>query len=158
MAGTATQFAPTAFSSVRSVFGTNFTDALAAGATENESLAGLTSNQVVIRQITVISKENCDWGAIFYGSSDYSAASDSISSDTAESALSFSLLGATALQVGDLYYVTAAGLELLYQDEGAGRELHMGLFVESGSSNTKSQGTDGWLEVRVFYTKVGGVI
>jgi hypothetical protein len=54
------------FATIRSAKATNFTTAIAAWDKENESIAGLASNKIKVKNIIIESYDNLDWNADFW--------------------------------------------------------------------------------------------
>jgi len=132
---------------IRTVKGSHFTTAIAAGAKEDENITGLSSRgpEFKIARIIIVSTEQKAWEVQFYGS-DLFATGDA---DTEK------YLGSKIFAEGDgqrvggagLYKYDSGNLNMYYKDFDASGELHISLVNRSATAKTVDAG--GYLTVLV---------
>lgn len=134
--GAAAAASASGFTLVESNAATQFTTAISPGSQEDENLAGLPSDSVRIRSLTLMSVQAIDWIVTLWSTDGFDDSAIGTSSPLA--AIELDSVDAVGTGYGFVY--TVHGLDIPYLDEDGSQELHVSLAAPGTAKNSSPSG------------------
>lgn len=125
-----------------------FTEAIIQNAKEDENLAGIAANKVVITDIMIEAGENLEFYLLFFSTDDFDNADLDVDSFLGYVVLDIPNNG---FRIGgaNQFYLNVTDLNLHYEDDDATNELHVSLLNRSVAA--KSAGANGPVKIKIGY-------
>lgn len=125
-----------------------FTGAIAVNAKEDENLAGLAANKIVITDVLIEGLENLAFRLMFWSTDGFDNADEDL--DTFLGFVDLDIPN-NGFQIGaaNQYYLNVTDLNLHYEDEDATNELHISLNCVTAAG--KTAGAPGEVKVKIGY-------
>ena len=137
------------FQRLRSDKDSHFSGAIAQNAIESEDLTGLLANKIRIRSISVTSDQALDYDLLFFGSDAFANTSD-LDLEHFQGIIPLDIAtNGVRIAAANQYYMSAEGLDFLYEDVDSTNELHVSL--RNNSATEKNAGATGEIVVTFVY-------
>lgn len=135
--------------------GTHFTGGINQNATEEENLAGLASNSIIIRTVIMQADQALDWNLLIFGKDTFADTDLDADAFIAQREMDMASYGKRIAGAGQ-YYMELDNLAIPYVDADGTYELHLAL--QNLSATAKNAGATGEVVISIVYEVIQDLV